>query len=41
MWVKKISQYYKMGIWNQLMVKNAVIKGKISMDEYNAIICGK
>lgn len=41
MWAKKISQYYKIGIWNQVMVKNAVMKGKISMDEYRIIVYGE
>lgn len=33
MWFEKIKRYYKLGIWNCAMVKNAVIKHKITEAE--------
>lgn len=37
MWYQKIKEYYDKGLWNDEMVKNAVIKGKITQDEYKEI----
>lgn len=37
MWYQKIKYYYDNGLWNDEMVKNAVIKGKITPDEYKEI----
>lgn len=37
MWFEKIKRYYDAGIWNRKMVQNAVIKGKISLEEYQLI----
>ena len=37
MWFQKIKLYYEGGLWNKEMVKNAVVKGKITADEYEII----
>ncbi len=37
MWFDKIKRYYDIGAWNKAMVRNAVLKGKITADEYEAI----
>ena len=37
MWYQKIKEYYDKGLWNDEMVRNAVIKGKITQDEYKEI----
>lgn len=34
---KKIKNYYDMGLWNEEMVRNAVIKGWITAEEYEEI----
>ena len=34
MWYQKIKEYYDKGLWNITMVRNAVIKGKISAEEF-------
>ena len=37
MWYQKIKGYYEKNLWNDEMVRNAVIKGKITQDEYKEI----
>ncbi len=37
MWFDKIKRYYEIGAWNKAMVRNAVLKGKITADEFEAI----
>lgn len=37
MWFEKIKRYYDSGAWNKTMVRNAVVKGKITQEEYEAI----
>lgn len=37
MWYQKIKDYYDKKLWNIEMVKNAVVKGKITADEYEII----
>lgn len=37
MWFEKVKRYYDAGIWNLEMVRNAVTKGKISLEEYQLI----
>lgn len=34
---EKIKKYYDDGLWNKEMVRNAVIKGKITPEEYAEI----
>lgn len=34
---EKIKKYYDDGLWNKEMVRNAVIKGKITAEEYEEI----
>ena len=34
---QKILQWYKAGIWTKQMVRNAVIKGKITQAEFKEI----
>ena len=34
----KVKEYYKKGLWNETRVKNAVVKGWITQDEYHKII---
>ena len=36
-WYKKIKWWYESGYWTNGMVKDAVIKEKITADEYNDI----
>jgi uncharacterized XkdX family phage protein len=36
-WYKKIQEWYEAGYWITEMVKNAVVKGKITADEYKTI----
>lgn len=36
-WYSKIKGWYEAGYWTLTMVKNAVIKGKITADEYKEI----
>ena len=33
-WHQKIKAYYTAGLWTLSMVKNAVVKGKITAEEY-------
>ena len=35
---EKVKKYYDSGLWNKTMVKNAVIKGWITADEYEEIV---
>lgn len=34
---EKIKEYYDKGLWTKAMVRNAVIKGKITPDQYTSI----
>lgn len=34
---EKIKKWYESGMWNKKMVRNAVLKGKITEDEYTEI----
>lgn len=34
---EKIKEYYDRGLWNKEMVRNAVIKGKITEAQYKEI----
>lgn len=34
---EKIKKWYEYGMWTKKMVRNAVIKGKITEDEYTKI----
>ena len=34
---KKIKYYYDYGFWNKAMVRNAVVKGKITEEEFKEI----
>ena len=34
---EKINRYYDNGFWTKKMVKNAVVKGKITTEEYEEI----
>ena len=36
-WYAKIKGWYEAGYWTKLMVKNAVVKEKITGDEYKEI----
>lgn len=33
----KVKQWYTLGMWTKKMVKNAVVKGWITEDEYKSI----
>ena len=33
----KIKSYYEKGLWNLTMVRNAVVKGKITPEEFTEI----
>ena len=35
---EKIKRYYEQGFWTKEMVYNAVIKGKITEEEYKSIV---
>ncbi len=35
---EKVKKYYDAGLWNKVMVRNAVIKGWITEDEYEEIV---
>lgn len=37
MWFDKVKKYYDSGAWNKTMVRNAVVKGKITAEEYQEI----
>lgn len=34
---EKIKEYYQSGLWSKAWVRNAVVKGKITADEYREI----
>ena len=36
-WSEKIKGWYETGLWTKWMVKNAVVKEKITADEYKEI----
>lgn len=36
-WFEKIKLYYEMGLWDIERVKNAVIKGKITAEQFKEI----
>ena len=36
-WFKKIKEWYEAGYWTTGMVRNAVVKGKITADEFKEI----
>lgn len=35
---EKIKKWYEQGLWTAEMVRNAVIKGKLTEDEYQEIV---
>ena len=35
---EKIKKWYEQGLWTAEMVRNAVIKGKLTEDEYKEIV---
>lgn len=35
---KKIRKWYEQGLWTAEMVRNAVIKGKLTEEEYREIV---
>lgn len=35
---EKIKSYYDKGLWNKKQVRDAVIKGKITQEEYEQIV---
>ncbi|MCQ2770403.1 MAG: XkdX family protein [Clostridia bacterium] len=35
---EKIKEYYDNGFWNKEMVRNAVKKGKITVEQYEEIV---
>ena len=35
---EKIKRWYKQGLWTAEMVRNAVVKGKLTEDEYREIV---
>ena len=37
MWFEKVKRYFEIGAWNKAMVRNAVVKGKITAEEYETI----
>jgi uncharacterized XkdX family phage protein len=37
-WYEKIKYYYELGLWNITMVRNAVLKEKITPEQYKEII---
>ena len=34
---QKIKKYYEAGLWSKVMVANAVVKGKITAEQYKEI----
>lgn len=34
---EKVKKYYRLGVWTKAMVKNAVVKGWITDEEYKEI----
>ena len=37
---EKIKKWYEQGLWTAEMVRNAVIKGKLTEEEYREIVVG-
>lgn len=37
MWFDKLNKYFESGLWSEEMIANAVVKGKITEDEYQQI----
>ena len=37
MWFEKIKKYYQDGLWTKAMVRNAVVKSKITAQQYYEI----
>lgn len=35
---EKIKRWYEQGLWTAEMVRNAVVKGKLTEDEYREIV---
>ena len=35
---EKVKNYYDKGLWNEEMVRNAVVKGWITEEEYSEIV---
>ena len=35
---EKIKKWYEQGLWTAEMVRNAVVKGKLTEDEYREIV---
>jgi hypothetical protein len=35
---EEIKAWYKFGLWTKEMVRNAVVKGKLTEDEYREIV---
>lgn len=35
---EKIKAWYKFGLWTKEMVRNAVVKGKLTEDKYREIV---
>lgn len=35
---EKVKRYYDSGLWNKTMVRNAVVKGWITENEYEEIV---
>ena len=35
---EKVKNYYLSGLWNKTMVRNAVVKGWITAEEYELIV---
>lgn len=35
---ERIEKWYKMGLWTKGMVRSAVVKGKLTEDEYREIV---
>ena len=36
-WADRIKKYYDSGLWSEKMVMSAVVKGKITKDDYEEI----
>ena len=36
-WFEKVQNFYNKGLWNKEMVRNAVLKKKITPEEYEEI----
>lgn len=38
---EKLKTYYRRGLWNEAMLRNAVAKGRITEEEYRKIVDGE